>query len=141
MKSKLWRLFPLLLIALVAGVVWVDRTKQDSGTQQTLACTDLHQGCATELDGKPVTVRIDGELKPLQAFVVHVTAPGANKVQARFTMEGMDMGFNLYTFRADKAGEFLANVTLPVCVTGRRDWVMGLSVDEDQIAVPFVTDL
>jgi len=141
MKAKLWRFFPLVLIALVGTVVWVDHSKQAPATQQTLSCGDLQSGCAAELAGKPVTVRIEGELKPLQAFVVHVSAPKAAKVQARFTMEGMDMGFNLYTLRADKAGEFQANVTLPVCVTGRRDWVMDLSVDEDRLAVPFVTDL
>ena len=141
MKSKLWRLFPLMLIALVGVLVWHNQTQQSQGVLRTLACPDLHKGCRIDLDGKAVAVSVGGELKPLQAFQVRVDAPKATKVEARFTMEGMDMGFNLYTLRADKEGMFQANITLPVCVTGRRDWVMHLSVDGAQLAVPFVTDL
>ncbi len=43
-------------------------------------------------------------IKPLKAFQIWAKAPGAKQVEARFTMEGMDMGFNLYTLRADAAG-------------------------------------
>jgi hypothetical protein len=56
-------------------------------------------------------------------------------------MEGMDMGFNLYTLRADNQGVYRANVTLPICVTGRRDWALILDVDKTRLNVPFVTDL
>jgi hypothetical protein len=141
MKSMLLRLFPLLLIAVVAGVVWQNQRQQGEGVLRTLACPDLQKGCGIDLDGKAVKVVISGEIKPLQAFQVRVEAPRVDKVEARFTMEGMDMGFNLYTLRAQNPGVFQANVTLPVCVTGRRDWVMRLSVDGAKLAVPFVTDL
>lgn len=141
MKSTLSRLFPLLLIALVAGLVWQNQRQQGEGVLRTLACPDLQKGCAMDLDGQAVKVVVSGELKPLQAFQVRVEAPRADKVEARFTMAGMDMGFNLYTLRPMKAGVFQSDVTLPVCVTGRRDWVMHLSVDGAKLAVPFVTDL
>ena len=141
MKSMLLRLFPLLLIILVGVVVWQNPRQQGEGVLRTLACPDLRKGCRIDLDGKAVMVLVSGELKPLKAFQVRVEAPRAEKVEARFTMESMDMGFNLYTLRAEKAGVFQANVTLPVCVTGRRDWVMHLDVDGALLAVPFVTDL
>ena len=141
MKTRLWRLFPLLLLALVGGVVWYHQTGQAPKANQTLACPDIQKGCSTTLGGKPVKVSMQGELKPLKAFLVRVEAPGAASVEARFTMEGMDMGFNLYTLRAEKSGMYQASVTLPVCVTGRRDWAMHLNVDGLQLAVPFVTDL
>lgn len=141
MKTRLWRLFPLLLVALAGVLVWQNQTRQDQVVFRTLTCPDLHKGCRIDLDDQAVAVMVQGELKPLQAFQVQVDAPGATRVEARFTMEGMDMGFNLYTLRADNKGAFQANVTLPVCVTGRRDWVMHLSVDGARLAVPFVTDL
>jgi len=80
-------------------------------------------------------------VKPLQPFQVWVKAAGARKVQARFTMEGMDMGFNLYTLRADGDGVFRARVTLPICVSGRRDWVMAVEIDGAVVKVPFSSDL
>ncbi|MEW5770860.1 MAG: hypothetical protein AB1831_10930 [Pseudomonadota bacterium] len=141
MKKHLAYLLPVLLILLIGGVLWSQRLNEDAGVSRTLACADLRQGCSVELDGTPVTVRMLGALKPLSAFRVEVHAPQARRVEARFTMEGMDMGFNLYTLRADKAGMFTASVTLPVCVSGRRDWVMQLRVDDSRLSVPFVTDM
>jgi hypothetical protein len=141
MKSSVLYLFPLLLVALVGVLVWWHPQPQGQGVSRTLVCPDLHKGCRVDLDGMDVAVSVAGELKPLQAFQVRVEAPRAAKVEARFTMEGMDMGFNLYTLRAVNKGVFQARVTLPVCVTGRRDWVMNLSVDGVRLAVPFVTDL
>lgn len=142
MKSSLIRMAPVLLIVLAAALLWHAQQRQGKeAADALLICPDLHQGCAIALEGRPVKVRMDGELKPLAPFQVFVVAPGAAKVEARFTMEGMDMGFNLYTLRADKAGVFQARVTLPVCVTGRRDWIMHVQVDGARLAVPFVTDL
>ena len=75
------------------------------------------------------------------SFQVWVKAAGARKVQARFTMQGMDMGFNLYTLRTDGDGIFRARVILPVCVTGRRDWIMAVEIDDAVLNVPFSSDL
>ncbi|MCP5278486.1 MAG: hypothetical protein H6935_09005 [Thiobacillus sp.] len=141
MKTKLWRLFPLLLLVLVGLVVWQGHSPQGDGRLHVMKCPDVHKGCRMDLSGASVAVSMVGELKPLQAFLVRVEAPHADKVEARFTMEGMDMGFNLYTLRADKDGVFESSITLPVCVTGRRDWIMELSLDGERLAVPFVTDL
>lgn len=141
MKTTLWRLLPILLIVLVAGLVWQHQGQQGQETTRTLACPDLHRGCKADLDGRGIRISVQGTIRPLQPFQVRVEAPGAGKVEARFTMVDMDMGFNLYTLRADNEGVFQASITLPACYTGRRDWIMMLSVDGAQLAVPFVTEL
>ena len=42
-------------------------------------------------------------------------------------MVSMDMGFNRYDLRpAGEPGEFAARITLPMCVSGRRDWMLYL---------------
>jgi hypothetical protein len=131
---------------MVGALVWqYQQRQQGTGVVRTLACPNLAQGCSMQVDGHPFSVSITGELKPLQAFQVHVTSPNTEKVTAHFSMEGMDMGFNLYTFKKDPSGIWQARVTLPVCVTGRRDWAMHLDMESTQtrtqIRVPFVTDL
>ena len=83
MKSKLWRLFPLLLIALVGMLVWHNPAQQGQGGVRTLDCPDLHTGCRIDLDGKAVAVSVSGLLKPLQSFQIRVDAPKATKVEAR----------------------------------------------------------
>lgn len=135
-----WRAMPLLLIALVGVVVWQNQARQPAAGAVALACPGLARGCAARLAGHPVTLGVTGELKPLQAFQLWVRAAHARQVAARFTMEGMDMGFNRYTLRPDAQGVFRASVTLPVCVSGRRDWIMELDIDGAVARVPFVTE-
>jgi hypothetical protein len=137
---------PVAIIALIVGVVAADRFLRPADAPAlVLACADPRTGCEARIDDTSLRVGIDGELKVLQPFTVWLRpgdagfAPG--KVQASFTMEGMDMGFNLYTLRREADGVYRGRVTLPVCVTGRRDWVMTLDIDGDRLALPFVTEL
>jgi len=68
-----------------------------------------------------------------------VRADDVDKAQASFTMVGMDMGFNLYTLRPDGKGAYRARITLPMCVTGRMDWLLHVDLDGARLTIPFVT--
>ncbi len=141
-RSHFYRLAPVLILLLVALVVYLNQVREPvGGPPLRMDCPSLRTGCSTRLDGQTLSVGVEGELRVLQPFQVWVRAPDARKVQASFTMEGMDMGFNLYTLHADKEGVFRGRVTLPVCVSGRRDWVMTLDIDGRRVTVPFVTEL
>ena len=133
---------PTLVILLIAGVVAGNRLLQPKEAPAVaVACPNPRAGCAVSVHGREIGLGVSGELKVLSPFEVWVRAPGAESVQASFTMEGMDMGFNLYTLRPDAKGVFRARITLPVCVSGRRDWVMNLKIDGQALSVPFVTEL
>jgi hypothetical protein len=141
-KLKLPRwLFPVLVILLIAGVVAANRYLQPAKPPLAVVCANLQKGCTARLDGRDVTLGIEGELKVLSPFELWVKAADTKTVQASFAMKDMDMGFNLYTLKPDPQGGFRARVTLPVCVSGRRDWVMILDLDGQKISVPFVTEL
>lgn len=137
--SKWLPLLPLAIAAAVAVVVWHGR--QPPVAETVVECLATARGCGARLEAADIELGIDGQPRPLQPFDIWVKAADARKIEASFTMEGMDMGFNLYTLRADPDGVFRARVTLPVCVTGRRDWVMNLNVDGLRLAVPFVTEM
>lgn len=149
MKRSIWPgIWPLGLMLLTALVLWAEIGGYWRGTEAvkvvTVRCPDLANGCAVDVDGRQILFGTTGEPKPLAPFQVWVTTKGSapmQKAEARFTMEGMDMGFNLYTLRADAQGVLRANVTLPICVTGRRDWNMILDVENLRLSVPFVTNL
>lgn len=142
MKLRAWlvRLWPLALIVLIGLVLWANRAP-DAARATQVSCATLATGCTALIDGREIRFGMMGETKPLAPFQIWVKAAGLRKAEARFTMEGMDMGFNLYTLRADQQGVFRANVTLPVCVSGSREWNMLLELDKTRLAVPFVTDL
>ena len=48
------------------------------------------------------------------------------------------MGLNVYTLRADGDGVFRARVILPICISGRRDWLITAEIDHAlRLAAPF----
>lgn len=130
---------PLLLAAVLAAIAvagyWLDRPAE----AQRVACADPVAGCRFDYRGAPVTLRFSARPAPLKAFELRVGAPGAARVSAEFQMNGMEMGFNRYDLRPAGSGVFASSVTLPVCVSGRRDWTLYLEVDGTRYAVPFST--
>jgi hypothetical protein len=136
----LLRLLPLVLIALIGVVVWLNADRHDS-PPVSVACHDLVAGCVARVAGHEVRVRVDAPVKALRPFELWVEAASARRVEARFSMEGMDMGFNLYVLRDEAPGVFRARVTLPVCVSGSRNWLMTLELDGTRLVLPFVTEL
>ncbi len=139
-RKIFWTALPLLIIALAAMVLWKGGGEPPVAAV-TPHCADLVAGCTTRLQGHEVSIGLSGAVKPLKPFQIWVKAAGAGKVQARFVMEGMDMGFNLYTLRRDGDDLFHARVTLPICVSGRRDWIMAVEIDGATIQVPFSSEL
>jgi hypothetical protein len=132
-------LVPLLvagvLLAIAATGYWLKRPAK----AQAVACTDPVTGCAFTHRGTEMKLVFSTPPKPLESFIVRIHAPGATRVSAAFQMNGMDMGFNRYDLRADGNGDFAAPVTLPVCVSGRRDWTLTLEIDGAHYALPFST--
>jgi hypothetical protein len=63
-------------------------------------------------------------------------------VEVTFFMRGMDMGLNRYRLDADTRGEWKGRVTLPVCMSGRSDWIAAVAlttaVRKYEVQIPFV---
>ena len=100
-------------------------------------CADLMQGCRMQLDGNTLEVKFTEKPNALHPFEVVVKINGMRQVSAGFAMVGMDMGKNRYNLYSAGENKWAAKVVLPVCVTGRRDWVMTLDLDVTKIQIPF----
>ena len=132
---------PLLIVAIAAGVLWRE-SAAPAPTTIDLPCPTPATGCTARIGQHAITVGLAGQIKTLKLLQVWVRAPGADQVRASFAMVGMDMGFNLYTLRQDKDGVFRAQATLPACVSGPRDWIMTVDIDQaTRLVVPFATEL
>jgi hypothetical protein len=128
----------LLVVALVviaAAGYWLKRPAE----AVPVRCADPIAGCGFNHRGTTVNVQFSTRPGPLEPFGLSARATGASRISAEFQMVGMDMGFNRYDLRATGDGAFAATVTLPVCVSGRRDWVLYLDVDGARYALPFST--
>lgn len=135
------RLAPWAVLPALAGIVYVQHQQRaDTAAAPRLVCADPAAGCATVLGGRAVTIGLDARRRVMQPFDLWVRAAGAQRVRASFTMADMDMGLNQYTLQADKAGVFRARVILPVCVTGRTDWLLTVEVDEHRTVLPIAME-
>lgn len=120
------------LIAVAVAGYWLKRPPDAIA----FTCAEPREGCVFSHAGAPVTLRFSHTPAPLEAFELTIEAADARHVSAEFQMVGMDMGFNRYDLRPTVAG-FSARVTLPVCVSGRHDWLLYLDIDGRRYALPF----
>lgn len=134
MTLRRWHFFLAAWLLLLAALLWLPHCWLE-GRAQELPCRDPVAGC--RLPALEGSVRFDHTPQPMQKFRVDLLAPGAHVVSASFTMRDMSMGFNRYRFLPAGSGHWVAEVMLPACVQGRRDWQMLLEIDRRRYEVAF----
>jgi hypothetical protein len=91
-------------------------------------CNVAAEGCTAANDKAQVTVKFDqdfGALKPfkLQLQLDQKTPVTVDEITLIFSMNGMNMGLNKYRLIREADGLWTATVTLPICTSGRSDWL------------------
>lgn len=124
MKQRYYYILLAVGVLLAFAAMWRHH-HQPASPVTTLACADIHQGCGTE---HGLQIRFDRAPHSLQPFGLSIDAPQAVAVFASFAMRGMEMGLNRYRLLRQPDGRWTAEVTLPVCVQGRSDWLMLVEV-------------
>ncbi|MBL8539378.1 MAG: hypothetical protein JNK68_03305 [Betaproteobacteria bacterium] len=102
-------------------------------------CIHPVAGCRFDLAGETVVVRFSEQPRPMRPFVLEVNAARAIAVDADFSMPDMEMLPNRYQLTRTADGRWQTSVMLPVCVSGRADWLLALRVGDAQASVPFST--
>ena len=104
---------------------------------------DLQQGpCAVAFPGGGIlTVDVDSRPLPLVTpFRLSVRVQGIEtaRIEADFSGVDMNMGYNRLSLAQETPGVYAGQVTLPVCVTGRMNWLATILVQQAdrQVAVP-----
>jgi len=77
-------------------------------------------------------------VKPF-AVIVRTAGFSPDRVEVDFTGIDMNMGYNRPTLQASGDGRFVAEATLPVCITGQMEWQATVLVDtgRERIAIPY----
>jgi len=138
---------------LVLGLAVLFAAGCDKPATQSLPVSDLQlsadclpeQGCSATADGLTVRVRFDTPATALKPFPISIEIDSEKTVEtvmATFSMRGMDMGLNRYRFERDAQGHWHGTVTLPICVSGRSDWIAAFEMTTAQrryrLQIPFV---
>jgi len=103
---------------------------------------DVRSGCVGRGDGLSVTVRMAPHRSALKPFNVTLSSnAGIDTVIVSLQMQGMDMGRNRYRLLRTANGRWQAEITLPVCASGRSDWIADFELQAAearyQLSVPF----
>lgn len=141
-KLKIILPFLVLLLLAVAGVVMREAGQEgedDAAEPVTVGCENLLQGCRVPFRGKNLEVGFSSAPSPLAPFELKVAAPSARQVHAELAMLGMEMDANRYRLVKGNDGVWRGKVILPVCASGRRDWMLTLDLDGSRIQIPFAT--
>lgn len=109
----------LLLLAVASAIYLALPKKEEPLSIKLLYCPDLLTGCGDE----KLRVRFNQAPKVLQPFAVDLQLSEARAVHISFAMNGMEMGLNRYRLVKQPDGSWHGEVTLPVCVQGRSDWL------------------
>lgn len=103
----------------------------------TSGCNVQEKKCQMNLGGINFNILIDKNIYYLKKFDVDIFVDEKYKnniksIKVSFKMKNMNMGINVYTLNkvlAEKQNEsWKANAILPICVSGRADWVSELEV-------------
>jgi hypothetical protein len=135
-------LLGISIMAIVAGIFIAQLVPQHlpataplAMTLDTEGCMPVGAPCTARHGDVALTVELAERVVYLTPFAIEVRlsrldAGGVRSVSAQFDMVGMSMGVNRIALErsAEEAQRWHAKAILPVCASGRRDWVMTVDV-------------
>jgi len=136
MMDKKFQSVLILVLAIIVVVGnlgykrWVDHDSSITESELT-ECRIDQVPCKILFDNGRYLVSSEGEIKPLKKFVIKIVSSTTElmRAQAIFRMRDMDMGKHIYSFNKTVTGAWFAEVIIPVCTTGRRDWEIELQLE------------
>ncbi|AXS79609.1 hypothetical protein [Dechloromonas sp. HYN0024] len=117
--------------------------KADVTVQPDPVCSLQRQACSVALpSGGTVSLAMGTRPVPLvKPFEVEVTTTGFSptRVEVDFAGTEMNMGLNRPLLADRGAGRHVAEVTLPVCITGQMDWQATVLIEtgSERVAIPY----
>lgn len=109
-------------------------------------CDVARRACLVEDRSIALGLRLGPPVEALEPFAMDAVIELADSVrpvsvEISFSMAGMDMGSNRYRLQPAGKGHWTGTAVLPICVSGRVDWLATLSVRTDtnhwQASFPF----
>lgn len=126
----------ILIVALIIGGIY-RRSHQAHAHPDSVNCPDIMHTCQLTVNGQNVQLTFLQPPTGMHPFTLQVVAPDAHQVSANFAMADMDMGNNDYRLLRKNAQVWQAQVILPVCMSGSRNWLLTLNIDGKNSIIPF----
>ena len=141
-RKKLLRSLPIVLLLGLVLLIFLKREQlrqlialTPGQSVQQAECNLGRQPCTAQMAGGEIEVEL--QPRPLHAMEqgqlrLHIQGIELQSAQIDFTMADMDMGLNRFTLKPAGAGQWLAAITLPVCMQGSSEWIATLALEDAQ---------
>ncbi|MDH5393753.1 MAG: hypothetical protein OEY11_11250 [Gammaproteobacteria bacterium] len=122
----------IALSAIVFGRFYLKNNIIENTPVDYSECRLLDAGCLIRIGKASYAVSIEGEVKPLQPFFVLIGDKDNAIVKAELNlkMKAMDMGQNKFNFKPTAQNSWRSTVIVPVCTTGKREWLIELTISD-----------
>ena len=141
MRKIWWGVLTVAALIALASGLWslqpdADSVAQPTPLQAAADCDSARQACVARGADLEFELRLGPPVRPMEAFGIHLRSlRGALDADARisveFQMRAMDMGLNRYRLERAADGAWNGQAILPVCTTGRSDWVARVEIAQD----------
>lgn len=132
-------LLSLALVIAILGGAWFLRPGMDAPSESATAmqvavgCDSAQRACAAFGEDLEFELRLGPPVRPMETFEIRLrglrdTLAADAQITVEFQMRGMDMGLNRYRLERAADGDWHGRAILPVCTTGRSDWLARVEV-------------
>lgn len=133
-------LFAVLILALLGACDSPTERWREETLSVDMPCDASVQECVVRSGATQWSVRLGPQVVALKSFPVELRASGEapDAVRVKFAMSGMSMGLNEYRLIPAGDGVWKADVMLPICTSGRSDWLAEFTVESGDVRSMFV---
>lgn len=136
MQSKTLSMLLIAVLALAMAGAWLLRPGKDMLPESTASlqvagdCDVAERACSARGGELHFELQLGPPVRPMEAFDIRLRGtPAADaQISVEFRMIGMDMGLNRYRLERAADGEWRGRAMLPVCTTGRSDWMAQVEI-------------
>jgi len=130
-----------IAVFIVLSVIGINSFKNTASPRQSIQlinlspdCDPSQQACGANLQGLSITLSTSQPVSAMKLFDVKLQANGfsqqtINKASANFVMQGMEMGLSKFNLAEMKKGIWQGQAMLPVCTSGRSDWLVEIKLE------------
>jgi hypothetical protein len=140
-----WCVAGFLCVLSMAGCDSSQQAERPVTSLTVASVCDIQRGCEVADAALSILVRFATPPRALKPFSIELRAAGKERIETvmlTFLMKGMDMGLNRYRMLGDARSGWRAEVILPICVSGRSDWLAEFELVTSSrrilLRVPFV---
>jgi len=135
LKSKIIALvvFILLAIFFIPQKYIVETKVLPRVSVNNMQCNPQVKECKVDIDDIRLNISLDKNIYYLKPFNIVVGSNDKNgskikDIHIEFKMKNMDMGVNRFKLTLHNNKHWKSKLLLPICITGRADWIAALEV-------------